>query len=103
MVTESLFPGTAMSATVGIAQIFYFIKDNFRLVLHNAELTDSVIYMYLRVTHRIDRHKPLVVVSIVRAVNHTLVVRLDNAEILESGAAGDNMRLIPYGKLHGNP
>lgn len=98
--TSLLLSGTAMSAPVRIAKAFHLIKEKFRLVLHNAELADSVIDMNLCIAHRIDRHKPLVIVSAVGTVDNALMIGLNNAKILKRGTARHDMRFIAFRKFH---
>lgn len=69
-------------------------------MFHDAELTDSVILMDLRITHGIGREKPLVVITTVCLINNATTVRLQDTKVLKRTAARYNMRLIPFGKLH---
>ena len=87
----SLLPGAAMSAPVFPVQMRHLVKNNPRLVLHNAELAYAVVYMDLRIPDCIDRHEPLVIIPAVGRVNHALVIGLYNAEIFESGASRHHM------------
>lgn len=77
-----------MSTPVRILQMFYFVKMNLWLILHDAELTNPVIYMDFRIPDRIYRHKPLVIVPTVGTINHTLMIRLNDSKILERGTSG---------------
>ena len=98
-----LLPRASMPAPVRIIKTFHLIKRKFRLILHNAELTDSVVNMNLRIAHRINRHKPLVIVPTVRTVDDSLMIGLDDAEILEGGASGHHMCLITLRQFHPHP
>lgn len=83
-------------------QVGDFLKQEFRLIFHNTELTDSVIDMDLRIPQGIYRHKPLVVVAAVGAVDYSLMIRLNNPEILKGRTSWYYMSLIALRKFHGN-
>ena len=80
---DLLFPGTSVSAPVLVIQMRHLVKDDLRLIFHNAELADPVVYMDLGISERVGRPKPLVVVPAVRTVDHTLMVGLDDPVIFE--------------------
>ena len=92
-----------MSAPIGILQVLHLVEPDLWLILHNAELTDAIIYMNLRIPDRVDRHKPLVVIPAVGAVDHTLMVRLNDAEILEGGTSRHHMGFIALRQLQCPP
>ena len=48
----------------------------------------------------IGRHEPLVVIPAIGAVDDALMIGLDNAKILESGASWNHMGLISFRQLH---
>ena len=91
-----------MTASVRIGKGFCLTELNYRLVFHDAELTDSIIKMDFCVSHCQSRHKPLVVVSGIAFINNSHVVRLNNAEILEGRAAWNHVSFIAFRQLHGN-
>ena len=78
-----LFPCTTVSTPIIIVQMFHLFKHDLRLILHDPELADPVIDLNPGIPQSIDRHKPLVIVSAIRTVDHTLMIRLDYAEILK--------------------
>ena len=71
-------------------------------MLHDAELADSVILLNHCIAQRIDGHKPPVIRTAVRLINHAHVIRLNDSEILICAAARYDMRLISFGQLHRN-
>ena len=75
----SVFPMPLTSTALG----YYFIKSYLRLVLHDTELADPVVKGNMRIPDSQSRHKPLIVISAVRTVYHTLMIGLDNSKILK--------------------
>ena len=94
-----LFAGTSVPASVRMPKRRYLVKYKLRLVLHNAELADPVVDMDLCISDGIDRHKPLVIIPAVRAVDDPLVVRLDDAEVFKRRASRNDMRFISFSIL----
>ena len=91
---------TVAAAAVLIAEVFGFLKFNCGLVLKNAELTDTIVYLNHRIPQGVSGKKPLVAVAAVTFVNHAAVVCLYNAEVFECRASGKNMRFIALRQLH---
>lgn len=97
-----LFAGAPVAAPIGVIQMIHLIKDNLRLILHDPELTDSVIHLNLRVTHGIHRHEPLIVIAAVGGIYHALMICLNDSEIFKGGTPWHHMGLIALGQFHSN-
>ena len=78
-----LLSGASKATAIHTAKRYYFIKSYLRLVLHDTELADPVIKGNMRIPDSQGRHKPLIVISAVRTVYHTLMIGLDNSKILK--------------------
>ena len=68
-------------------------------MLYNPKLTDSVIYMNLRVAQSVGSNTPLVVVAAVAVVDDPHVVGLDDPKVLVGGAPWYHVGLIPFRQL----
>ena len=62
--------------------MIHFFENNIRLAPLDAELADPVVDMDLRVAHGNNGHSPQIPVTAVGVVDHTVVVGLDDPEIL---------------------
>ena len=78
-----LFPCTTVSTPIIIVQMFHLFKHDLRLILHDPELADPVIARNMGIPHGKGRHKPLVVIPAIGAVDDALMIGLDYAEILK--------------------
>ena len=97
-----LFSGTAKANTVTVSQSIYLLEHYLWLILHNSELTDSVIKIYNRITGRIYRHPPHIFIATVRTINNAAAVHLQQAIVFKGGTAWNHMCLISLRQLHGN-
>ena len=95
-------PCAPMPSPVRMAQKRRLLKVERRLMLHNPELADAVIYMDHRIPQGIRRKKPLILIPAVALVNDPHMVCLYDPEIFKRTAPGDHMGLIPGRKLHGH-
>ena len=69
-------------------------------MLHNAELTDPVIFMDFGITQRIRRHIPPVVRTGICLIYDPHMVRLDDAEIFVRRTARHDVCFISFRQLH---
>ena len=80
-----------------------FFKKNVGLALFDTELADPVVDVNAGIPHGDHRNHPLISVSAVGVVDDTVMICLNNAEVLVGTAARDDMGFIPFRELHGNP
>lgn len=106
-----IFPSRSKTSAVCACEFGNLLKLKLRLLFHDPELADAVIQMDHRVTHRIHRDKPLIVISAVAAlpgltvgtVDHALMVHLDQPKIFKSRASWYYMSFVPSWQLHRYP
>ena len=73
---------TSKASSVLSGQLVHLVKLNLRLIFHNTELTDPVIYMNLGVPHSDHWHSPHIIVTAVRAIDNAAVICLNDSEVL---------------------
>ena len=74
--------GASEAAAICSLEVFDLLEHDLRLVLHDPELADAVSDVDLGITHGQRGKTPDVVVSAIRTVYDTHVVRLDHTEVL---------------------
>ena len=71
-------------------------------MLLNAKLANAIAGLNGSIPQGDGGEEPLIIVAAVAFVHHTHMVGLDDTEVLEGGATGNNMGFIALGKLHSN-
>ena len=95
-----LLPSRSDTASISVAKRIDRLEKQMGLMFDDTELTDTIASLNGGIPHSDGREEPLIVVTAVAFVHHTHVVGLDNAEVLEGGATGNDMGFIALGKLH---